>query len=158
MVGWAKAHHLYSLEIEERAVSLWAFVRKWEKDTFRRVAVAVTDRFSSDATHNLSVLGSIMAGVGGPASLVAIFGGSHMLADTYGEYLGKWYSIEYPLFDLRLLKRGLQKVSFSIFGFLFDDGISFHAFEGGRASRLDDLTLWSSSCHHYGTAVNAVSS
>ena len=44
-----------------------------------------------------------------------------MVADTYKEYLGSGYShklVEYPTFDLRLLKRCLQKVSSSIFGSL----------------------------------------
>ena len=44
-----------------------------------------------------------------------------MLADTYVENFGSGYShklVEYPVFDLRLLKRCLQKVSFSIFGSL----------------------------------------
>ena len=48
VIGWAKAHHFYSLEFEERDVALWAFMRTWEKDTFRRVAVTVTDRFVVD--------------------------------------------------------------------------------------------------------------
>ena len=121
VVGWAKAHHFYSLEFEKRGVTLWAFMRTWDKDTFRRVAVAVTDRFSSDATQDLSVLGSVVAAVRGSASLVAVSGRSHVLAGTYGEYLGSVYShklVEYPVFDLRLLKRCLQKVSASIFGSL----------------------------------------
>ena len=50
---WAKAHHFHSLDFEERGVSLWAFMRTWEKGTFRRVAVVVTDRFAVDATHEL---------------------------------------------------------------------------------------------------------
>ena len=82
VVNWAKAHHFYSHEFKERAVALWAFIRTLEKDTFRRVAVAVTDRFSIDATHELSVLGSVVAAAGGLASLVAISGGSHVFADT----------------------------------------------------------------------------
>ena len=121
VVGWANAHHFYSLEFEERGVTLWAFMRTWEKDIFLRVAVAVTDRFSSDATHDLSMLGLVVAAVGGSASLVAVFGGSHVLADTYSEDLGSGYSdkrVEYPVFDLRLLKRYLQKVSSSVFGSL----------------------------------------
>ena len=121
MVGWAKADHFYSFEFEERGESLWAFMRTWVKDTFRRVAVAVTDPFAVNATHELSVLGSIVAAVGGSASLVAASGGSHVLADTYGEYLGSGYShklVEYPVFDLRLPKRYLQKVSSSVFGVL----------------------------------------
>ena len=87
VVGWAKANHFYSPEFQERGVSLWAFMPTWEKDTFRRVAVAVTDRFAVDATHQLSVLGSVVAAVGGSTSLVAVSGGSLVLADTYGEYL-----------------------------------------------------------------------
>ena len=110
MVVWAKAHQFYSLEFEERGVALWAFMRTWEKDTFRRVAVAVTDRFAVDATHELTVVGSVAAAVGGSASLVAVSGGSHVLADTYGEYLGSGYNrklVDYTIFDLRLLKRCL---------------------------------------------------
>ena len=119
--GWAKAHHFSSFEFQERGVSLWAFMRTWEKDTFRRTTVAVTDRFAIDATHELSVIGSVVAAVGGSASLVAVSGGSHVLADTYGKYLRNGYShklVEYPVFDLRLLKRYLQKVSSSGFGSL----------------------------------------
>ena len=118
MVGWAKAHHFYSLEFEERKVALWVFMRTWEKNTLRRLAVAVTDRFSSDAMRDLSVFGSVEAAVGGSGSLVAVSGRSHVLADTYNEYLGSGCShklLEYPIFDLRLLKRCLQKVSSSVF-------------------------------------------
>ena len=107
VVGWAKAHHFYSLEFKERGVALWAFMRTLGKDFFRRVAVAVTDRFSSEATHELSVLGSVVAAVGGSASLVAVSGESLVLADTYDKYLGSAYSrkhVDYPVIDLRLLK------------------------------------------------------
>ena len=121
VVGWAKVHHFYGLEFEERGESLWAFMRTWERGTFRRVAVDVVDRFTVDATHVVAVLRSVVSAVGSSASLVAIYGGSHVLADTYKEYLGRWYShklVEYPIFDLRLLKRYLQKVPFSVFGSL----------------------------------------
>ena len=87
----------------------------------RRVAVAVTDRFAVDVTHEFSVPWSVAAAVGGSASLVAVSGGSHVLADTYGEYLGSGYShklVEYPVFDLRFLKRCLQDVSSTVFGSL----------------------------------------
>ena len=129
VVGCTKAHYLYSLEIEEHCVLLWAFTRTWEKVTFRRVAVAVTDHFVVDATPELSLLGSIVAAVGGSVTLVAVSGGSHVLADTYDEYLGSGYGhklVEYPVFDLRLLKRCLQKVPSSVFGSL--DPFSMTAF------------------------------
>ena len=48
-------------------------------------------------------------------------GGSHILAETNVEYLGNGYKerlVEYPVFDLRLLKRSLQKVASSAFGCL----------------------------------------
>ena len=162
VVCWAKAHHFYSLEFLERGEPLWAFMWTWEKNTFHWVAVTVTDRFAVDATHELSVLESIVAAVGGSVSLVDVSGGSHVLADTYGEYLGSGYShklVEYPVFDLRLLKRCLQKVSSSIFGSL--DPFSMTEFivtrhEGCRVSRLDDVTFQSSSCHHHERAVDAV--
>ena len=105
------------------------------------------------------MLGSVVAAVGGSASLVALSGGSHVLADTYGEYLGSGYShklVEYPVFDLRLLKRYLQKVSSSVIGSLLEDGIYCHAFEGARASQLNDVTFQSASCHHHRKAVDAV--
>ena len=97
-VGWAKAHDSYGLEFEERGESLWAFIRTWEKGTFRRVAVDVVDRFTVDATHDVAVLGSVVGAVGGSASLVAISGGLHVLADTYREYMKvgtrtSWWSI-----------------------------------------------------------------
>ena len=118
MVGWAKAQQFYNLEFEERGESLWALLRTCEKATFRRVAVNVTNRFAVDATHELSVLGSGVSAVGGSATLVAVSGGSHVLADTYGEYLGSRYRhklVEYPIFDLRLSKRCLQQVFSSVF-------------------------------------------
>ena len=111
----------YSLEFKERGESLWAFLQTWEKGFFRRVAVTATDRFAVDATYKLSVLGSVVAAVGGSAYLVAVSGGSHVLADTYGEYPGGGYKhklVENPIFDLRLLKQCLQKVSSSVFGSL----------------------------------------
>ena len=121
VVGWAKAHLFYSLDFEERGVALRAFMRTWENDTFRRVAVTVTDHFAVDAIHELSMLGSVVAAVGGSTSLVAGSGGSHVLTDMYDEYLGSGYShkmVEYPVFDLRLLKRCLQKAALSVLGSL----------------------------------------
>ena len=70
----------------------------------------VVDRFTVDATRDVAVLGSVVAAGGSSASLVANSGGSHVLADTYKEFLGNGYSykmVEYPIFDLRLLKRCL---------------------------------------------------
>ena len=72
-------------------------------------------------THDVAVLRSVVAAVGSSASLVAISGGSLVVADTYREYMGSGYThklVDYPIFDLRLLKRCLQKVSSSVFASL----------------------------------------
>ena len=158
VVGWAMAHQLYSLDFEERGVSLWAFVRTWEKDTFRRVAVAVTDRFSNGATHDMSVLGSIVAVVGGSMTFVAVSGGSHALSDTYGKWAQSQAS-RIPNFRSAFPEPMTAKGIFYrvwIVGSLLDDGIYCHTLEGDRASRLDDVTLRSSTCHHYRRAVDAI--
>ena len=99
----------------------WTFIRTWEKDTFDRVTVAVSDHFSSDAWQELSEPGSVGAAVAASASFFAVSGRSNMLADTYRDYLGIEYDrkpVDYPIFDLRLLKRCLQKASSSVFGSL----------------------------------------
>ena len=96
-------------------------MRTWEKGTFCRVAVTVTDRLAVDSTHELSVLGSVVAAMSGSASLVAVSGGSHVLADRYEEYLRSGYThklVEYPIFHLRLWKRCLQMVCSSVSGSL----------------------------------------
>ena len=163
VVGWANVHHLYTLEFEERGVTFWAFMRTWKKDTFRRVAVTVSDRFSGDATHELTVLGSILTTVGCSASLVTVSGRSHVLVATYGDHLGSWYArklVEYPIFDLRLLKRCLQKVSFSVFGSLNPFSMKeFIVTQLKWAEHRDyDVTFRSSSSHYYRRAVDAVAS
>ena len=72
--GWvAQAHHLNSLDFEERGVTLWTFIPTWEKDTFRRVAVTASDLFSSDATHELPVLGSVVFALGSSAFFCCSF-------------------------------------------------------------------------------------
>ena len=79
-------------------------MRRWEKYTFRRVAVAVSDRLSSAAAHELSVFGSIVAAVGGSASLVAVSDGTPALVDTYGDHwevgtIASWLSTHYLICD-----------------------------------------------------------
>ena len=151
VIGWAKAHHFYNLEFKERGVALRAFRRTWERDTFSRVAVAVTDRFAVDATHELSVRGSVVAAVNGSLSLLAVSGGSHVLADTYGENLESGYShklVWYPVFDLRLLKRCLQKVSSSLFGSLDPLSLTEFIFTRLKGAEHRDWTMSRSSLRH----------
>ena len=59
--------------------------------------------------------------VGSGASLVSLSGGSHTLVDCYKEYLGSACTktlVDYPIFDVRLLKRCLQKTASVVFGAL----------------------------------------
>ena len=144
-------------------MALWAFKRTWEKVTFRWVAVDVTDRFSSDATHELSVLGTVLAAVGGSASLVAVSGGSHVMTDTYGKHLGSGYTyklVEYPIFDLSTSLVAMFAEGFFfrlwVFGSLLYDETYCHASGGCRASRIYDVPFQSSPCHHDRIAVDAV--
>ena len=112
---------MFSLEFQERGLVMWAFLRTWYGDSFRRAVIGVVDRFEKDATRELSVVGSLFAAVGSSASAFAISGRSHALAETYAEYLGSGYTerfVEYPIFSLRLLKRCLHKVASSVFGCL----------------------------------------
>ena len=82
-----KAHHLYSLEFQEQGLAIWAFLRAWDRDSFRRVAIGVLDRLESDAARELSAVGSMVAAVGSSASANAVSAGFHVLAETYAEYL-----------------------------------------------------------------------
>ena len=63
IVGWTQIQNLYGLECEERAMSSWTIMRTWERDTFRSVAIAVSDSFSSNATRQLSALESALLSV-----------------------------------------------------------------------------------------------
>ena len=96
-------------------------MRTWERSTFRRVCVAVLNRFSANTTLEATVLGKILAAAGPDTSVVSLHGGPHVLVEAFASYLGSGYQtklIEYPTFDLRLLKRCLQRTASSVFGSL----------------------------------------
>ena len=66
-------------------------------------------------------LGQVLCAIGSGASLVTISGGSHTLVESYKEYLGSGCMrgvFDYPTFDVRLLKRCLQKTASAVFGTL----------------------------------------
>ena len=93
----------------------------WERSTFRCVRVAVLNRFSADTTLEASFLAKILDAAGPHTSVVSLHGGPHVLAMAFESYLGSGYHaklIEYPIFDLRLLKRCLQRTAASGFGSL----------------------------------------
>ena len=92
-------------------------VRTWERSTYRRVCVAVLRRFSSNATLEATILGKIME-AGSNKSVVVLHGGPHILAEAFASYVGSGYRaklLEYPTFDLRLMKPCLQPTATSVF-------------------------------------------
>ena len=67
------------------------------------------------------MLGHILDAIGRDVRVVSVQGGPHALVEPYVNFLGSGYQqklIEYPLFDLRLFKRCLQKTASSVFGTL----------------------------------------
>ena len=121
VVEWAKAHKQFGVEFEERGSHSWVFVRTWRRDSFYPVAVGVIDCFLGDANSELVILGQVLCAIGSGASLVSISGGSHTLVECYKEYLGSGCMrgvLDYPTFDVRLLRRCLQKTASTVFGTL----------------------------------------
>ena len=119
--GWAKAHGYVSTEFEERRSEFWVLVWTWERSTFRRVFVAVLNRFSANTTLEATILAETLDVAGPDSSVVSLHGGPHVLVEAFANYLGSRYHaklIEYPIFDLRLLKRCLQRTATSVFGSL----------------------------------------
>ena len=67
--------------------------------------------------------------LGPEVSVASISGGSTVLVEAVCEYLGSGYRqklIEYPVFDLQLFRRCLQRTSLSVFGSL--DGLAMTDF------------------------------
>ena len=56
-------------------------------------------------------MGKVLDAAGPDTAVVSLHGGPHVLAEAFASYLGSGYQaklVEYPTFDLRLLKRCLQ--------------------------------------------------
>ena len=67
------------------------------------------------------MLGKILDAAGPNTAVVSLHGGPHVLVEAFANYLGSGYQtklIEYPTFDLRLLKSCLQRTASSVFGSL----------------------------------------
>ena len=66
-------------------------------------------------------MGKILDSAGPDTAVVSLLGGPHVLAEAFASYLGSGYQaklVEYPSFDLLLLKRYLQRTASSVFGSL----------------------------------------
>ena len=119
--GWVKGHGKFSIEFEERGSEIWVMVWTWERSTFRRVCVAVLNRFSANTTLEATVLGKILDAAVPDTAVVSLHGGPHVLAEAFGSYRRSGYQaklVEYPTFDLRVLRRCLQRTASSVFGSL----------------------------------------
>ena len=121
VVEWLKAHKQFGFEFEERGSYTCVFVRTWRRESFYCVAVGVIDRYHGDASSKLVIPGQVLPAIGSAASLVSISRGSITLVECYKEYLGSGYMrglLDYPTFDVKLLKHCLQKTASTVFGTL----------------------------------------
>ena len=121
VVDWVRAHRQFSVEFSIHGSATWVYIRTWNAGEFVREAEAIIDRYYGDANSEVAILGIILSAVGGGASLVCLCGGSNTLVDCYTKYLGSGYTmtlVDYPIFDVRLLKRCLQKTASLVFGTL----------------------------------------
>ena len=118
---WVKAHKQFGLEFEECGSHTWVFLRTWREEDFYLEAVGVVDRFYGNASSELVFFGQVLCAIGSGASLVSISGGSNTPVECYDEYIWSGYIqglLDYPVFDARMLRRGLQKSASAVFGTL----------------------------------------
>ena len=128
-MNWAKSHGSSSVEFEEEGDKVRVFLRTWDVDTFKRVCVATLDRYSSDPHQEISALGRMVDALGPDVSVASISAGSTILVEAFCENLVSGYRqklIDYPVFDLRLFRRCLQRTASSVFGSL--DGLAMTEF------------------------------
>ena len=117
------------MELEEEGDKVRVFLRTWGVDTFWRVCVATLDRYSSDPHQEITALGRVVDALGSDVAVASIIGGSTVLVEAFREYLGtgsRQKLIDYPVFDLRLFRRCLQRTSSNVFGSL--DGLAMTEF------------------------------
>ena len=121
VVDWLRAHRQFGVEFVTHGLATLVFIKTRKSGEIFRVAVAIIDRYYDDPNSELTILGKILGAVGSGASLVSLSGGSHTLVDCSKECLGSDYTktpVDYPIFDVRLLKRCLQKTALMAFGSL----------------------------------------
>ena len=120
VVDWVRAHRQFSVEFSTDGSATWVYTRTWKAGEFVRVAVAIIDQYYGDANSELAI-GKILSAVGSGASLASLSGGSHTQVECYKDYPGSGYTktlVDYPIFDVRLLKRCLQETASVVFGTL----------------------------------------
>ena len=143
--NWARSHGSCSVEFVEEGDKVRVLLRTWDVDTFKTVCVATLDRYSSDLHQEISELGRIVDALGLEVWVTSISGGSTVLVEAVCEYLGSGYGqklIDYPVFDLRLFRRCLQRTASSAFGSL--DGLAMTKFIINRLKGAETRDLMSS--------------
>ena len=108
--------------------------------------MATLDRYSSDLHQENSALGRVVDALGPDVSVASINGGSTVLVEAFCDYLGSGYRqklIDYPVFDLRLFRRCVQRTASSVFGSL--DGLAMTEFIVNRLKGAETRD-WMSSC------------
>ena len=115
---WAKAHGYCGIEFVERGAHLGVHSVLEKQPISSGVCF-----YSSNVTEEVVVLRQIriIVALGPDVRVVSLQGGPHALLEAYAHFLGSGYEqnlIEYPLFDLRLFKRCLQRTASSVFGTL----------------------------------------
>ena len=103
------------------------------------------NRFSANTTLQATVLGKFLDSAGPDTAVVSLHAGPHVLAEAFASYLGRGYQaklVEYATFDLRLLKRCLQRTASSVFGSL--DSFSLTEFVVNRLEGAETRDLMAS--------------
>ena len=121
VVDWVWEHRQFGVEFLTRSSATWFYIRTWKAGEFVRVAVAIIDRCFGDTNSELAIFGKNLSAAGSGALLVSLSGASHTLVDCYREYIGSGYTktlVGYSIFDVRLLRRCLQKIASVVFGTL----------------------------------------
>ena len=109
------------MALEEGSEATLVFVLTWDQDTVRRACAAVLSKYRGEGSRYSAVLGQLVSVFGPSMSLGLLVGGSHVFCDSYIEFAGSGYRemlVEYPIVDLWLLKRCLQKCASVVFASL----------------------------------------
>ena len=106
VVNWVKPSGQFSMNFEGESETTLVFV---------------CNKYTWEASPDFDDLGQLLSVVGSSVSHVSLIGGSHALHDTHVQFAwsgSRERLIEYPVIDLRLLKRRLQKFASVVFGSL----------------------------------------
>ena len=99
VVSCVKSCGQFGVEFEEGSEATLVFVRTWDRDTFRKVCVAVLRRYSGEASCDAAALGHLLSSSVSPVCFV---GGSHVFC-IYIKFAGKPYReklVKYSFFRL----------------------------------------------------------